>query len=261
MKTNYHTHHYLCGHASGFMKDYIEEAIKNHFIELGISDHGPLYDPPFYRMSLYEFKNVYLKEFKQAKEKYQDQIKLLISVEIEFVEAQTNHYHELLKDLDYLILGCHYYSDKPGYHRKAIYFVDTEEKLLEYTNLIERALDTKCFKILAHPDLFFTGYPSFDSFCEKCVERIVDAANRNNVLLELNANGIRKGKTKQLGNEMVYGYPCEDFWKVVKRKNGKVIIGSDCHQPHELNDYATDLATNLAKKLELNIIEKLSDEI
>ena len=62
MKINYHTHHYLCTHAIGNVKEYIEEAIKNEFVEIGISDHGPINAEAFKRMTYEEFTNIYLKE-------------------------------------------------------------------------------------------------------------------------------------------------------------------------------------------------------
>jgi histidinol phosphatase-like PHP family hydrolase len=36
LKANYHTHTKLCGHAIGMSEDYIVEAIKNNFVEIGI---------------------------------------------------------------------------------------------------------------------------------------------------------------------------------------------------------------------------------
>ena len=51
MKINYHTHHYFCTHAIGNVEDYILEAIKNDFVEIGISDHGPIYAEAFKRMT------------------------------------------------------------------------------------------------------------------------------------------------------------------------------------------------------------------
>ena len=62
---------------------------------------------------------------------------------------------------------------------KSYYDCNTPEKLLEYTELVEKALDTKLFKILAHPDIYMLGYPDFDSLNEICVNRILDAAERN----------------------------------------------------------------------------------
>ena len=31
MKTNFHTHNYRCGHATGNVDDYVEEALKNNY--------------------------------------------------------------------------------------------------------------------------------------------------------------------------------------------------------------------------------------
>ncbi|MCK7488353.1 MAG: PHP domain-containing protein [Bacillus subtilis] len=41
VKNNYHTHMYLCKHATGHVKDYVKEAIKLGFHSLGMSDHAP----------------------------------------------------------------------------------------------------------------------------------------------------------------------------------------------------------------------------
>ena len=40
--SNYHSHVALCGHAEGTVEDYVKEAIKHNFEEIGISDHAPI---------------------------------------------------------------------------------------------------------------------------------------------------------------------------------------------------------------------------
>ena len=77
MKTNYHTHHHLCGHAEGNVEDYVLEAINNDFVEIGISDHGPINAEAFHRMTYEEFENIYLVEIEDAIKKYSDKIKIL----------------------------------------------------------------------------------------------------------------------------------------------------------------------------------------
>ena len=84
-KTNFHTHHYLCGHADGNASDYVLEAIKNGYTAIGISDHGPLPNPPFPRMTIQEFENIYLKDIDDSKQKYSDKIKIYKGVEIEYL--------------------------------------------------------------------------------------------------------------------------------------------------------------------------------
>ena len=89
MKTNYHTHHYLCKHATGSVEDYVKEAIKEGFCEIGISDHGPINAEAFPRMSMDEFNNIYLAELEEAIIKYQDKIKIIIKGTITNVTKRT----------------------------------------------------------------------------------------------------------------------------------------------------------------------------
>ena len=42
MISNFHTHTYLCKHAEGDIKDYLEQAKLDSCIALGFSDHCPL---------------------------------------------------------------------------------------------------------------------------------------------------------------------------------------------------------------------------
>ena len=260
-KTNYHTHHYLCGHASGDSFDYIKEAIKNGFSEIGMSDHGPLpIIPPTGRMNHYEFRNIYLKEIDKAIELYGDRIRILKSLEIEFVSGHEEYYKNLLEELDYLVLGTHYFDYNEGNDIYSAFNITEKDELVKYTNLIVEALNTKCFKILAHPDLFLLGYKEMDSLALECSKKIINAAIENNVAIEFNANGIRKGKRLNSDGTYDYSYPNKLFWDVAKEMNPKVIIGSDCHNPEELNDYAFKEAERLAKEYNLKLIEKI-DEI
>ena len=256
MKTNYHTHHYLCGHAEGNVEDYVLEAIKHGFSEIGISDHGPINALAFPRMTYEEFENIYLIELEDAITKYKNQIKIYKALEIEYIENDICHYKKLLEKLDYLILACHYYENKKVLHDYSVYNVNNHERLKRYTEVIEEALDTKLFKILAHPDLFMTGYNELDSFGEECVMRIANAAIRNDVMLEFNAGGIRSNRRFDEEGNPKYIYPNDSFWKVISKTNAKVIVSSDCHLPSDLYADATKTAEELAKKYELNIQEK-----
>lgn len=257
MKINYHTHHYLCGHAEGNVEDYIQEAIKNEFEEIGISDHGPICAEAFRRMTYEEFTNIYLTQLEDAIKKYSNQITIYKGLEIEFIRGDEQYYKHLLEKVDYLILGPHYFEGGRILNGFSAYQVNGKEELEKYTKLIEDALDTKLFKILAHPDLFMHGYKRFDSFAEDCVRRIVDAVIRNDVLIEFNAGGIRNNRYFDEEGNPLYAVPNDGFWKVVAQTNAKVIIGSDCHKTTELNDEHFKLAEELARKYKLNIVNRL----
>ena len=253
MKTNYHTHHYLCRHATGNVEDYVLEAIKNGFTEIGISDHGPILGEAFPRMSLDEYRNIYLKELNEAMVKYSDKIKIYKGLEIEYIKEDFAHLKALRNELDYLILAMHYYEDKRVLHDYSSYAVDNHEKLARYTEVAIEAMNTGLFRVFAHPDLFMNGYKHLDEFGVQCVKKLCDAAIKNDVLLEVNGAGIRCGRTFE-GKPK---YPNEEFWNVVKETNAKVIVNSDCHQTVELNDIHFEEAVKMAKRLQLNVVDKL----
>ena len=257
MKINYHTHHHLCGHAEGNVEAYIQEAIKNEFEEIGISDHGPIYAEAFKRMTYEEFTNIYLVELEDTIKKYSNEIKIFKGLEIEFIHGDENYYKHLLEKVDYLILGPHYYECGRQLHEFSTYEVKGKEELEKFTKMIEEALDTKLFKILAHPDLFMYGYRQFDSFAESCTLRIVDAVIRNDVLIEFNAGGTRNNRYFDEDGNPLYAVPNDGFWKVVSKTNARVIIGSDCHKPSELNDESFKRAEELARSYGLNIVNRL----
>jgi len=83
MKTNYHTHMYLCRHAIGTVEDYVKSAIDNGLTVLGMSDHGPFEElkDRSIRMRPNEFP-IYLAECDEAIRKYADRIKIYKGLEI-----------------------------------------------------------------------------------------------------------------------------------------------------------------------------------
>ena len=257
MRTNYHTHTYRCGHASGTEEDYILEAIDKKISILGFSDHGPFKeDSEDYKMKFETFPD-YLSTIDNLKEKYKNKIEILKSVEIEYFPNKISFYEELLSEykLDYLLLGQHFYlKDDKVLPFSSItdtsYFVD-------YANAVKKALDTKLFTIIAHPDFFAKNKFPWDYNCDKASEIIIDAAINNNVFLEINANGIRVGLQDFPEGER-YIYPCKQFWDKVSNTNAKVLINSDCHNPKHLWDDSMNIAYDLAEKWNISIKDTIS---
>ena len=82
---NYHTHTYRCKHAIGKEEDYIKNAIKAGYTELGFSDHAPWhYESSFHptmRMEEDEIEG-YVQTIRALKEKYEDQISIKIGLNV-----------------------------------------------------------------------------------------------------------------------------------------------------------------------------------
>lgn len=256
MKTNYHTHMYLCRHAKGTVEDYVKEAIKLGFKEIGMSDHAPwkeLKDRSV-RMAMKDYP-IYLKQLDDSIKTYSNQITIFKGMEIEYFDHKEKYYEDLLKDLDYLILGQHYIemNDK----LISVYRIYSIEELTVYKNTIIKAINSGYFKFIAHPDLFLFSRKELTPEILSIAEEIILAAKEKNVPLEINSNGIRKGKIIVNGEER-FKYPRLEFWQLVKKHNATCIISSDAHDPKLLFDEAVEEAYNFSRHLSLSVVEELS---
>ena len=259
--SNYHTHIYLCKHATGTIEEYILKAIYNGFKVLGISDHGPISDEltaqwHSRRMSMAESID-YLNDLKKLKTKYIDQITLLGAFEIEYSDIYLSRLLEMRNSVDYLVLGQHQIEVNGEF--KSIYFKQNHDTIRIYGETIVKALETGLFKILAHPEIFMYTYPSFDSVCEEVSRKIIEVAIKTNTVLEINANGIRDcyRNTGHLFEDEYYKYPHVEFWRLVsnyqQKNNLTVVINDDSHSVDDFNDQFTVEAYKFAEKLNIKI--------
>jgi histidinol-phosphatase (PHP family) len=237
MKTNYHTHHQLCGHAVGDCEEYAVEAIKQNFEVLGYSDHAPnsRVDDFGVRMKPKEFEG-YLEEIETVKNKYKEQLTIKKGIEVEFF-YDHDEYYEFLKDkLDYLILGQHYISmNKQMDNLQSSFALGTDAEIKQYATYVCDGIKTGHFNLLAHPDLYMCGYKDWNSQASEVAHQICKVAEEYNMILEFNGNGYRRG-TRNTPQRKTQPYPRLEFWEVVKQYNIKTILSSDCHTPEHLYD-------------------------
>jgi histidinol-phosphatase (PHP family) len=259
MKNNYHTHIYLCRHASGHVKDYVKEAIQLGFTSLGMSDHAPFEKLIDRSVRMYpEELPMYFQELEEAIELYQGKIQIHRGLEIEYFHDQFAYYQELLSKLDYLALGQHYIQDSSSRDGlRSSYTLSRPEHLLRYASEVEEAIQTNFFSFVCHPDLMLYGYPSFDEVAKVVSLRIIDAAMKADIPLEINANGIRKGM-RTLPEGIRYLYPRKEFWELVKERKARVIISSDAHHVEHLMDEAVIQAYEFAQEIGIEVEEAIT---
>ncbi len=253
---NYHMHTYLCNHAEGKPIDYVKEAIKHNYLEIGMSDHAPM--PEFVgstRMTIEEFP-LYLEMLEEALEYAKGHnFKFFKGAEIEYL-SNNPIYERYLKDLNYLILGQHYIVKNNNY--KSVYRLDSLEDIIIYRDTLIEALQTGYFNLLCHPDLCFYNIKNPTNEMYEALRPVVIKAKELNIPIEFNANGIRKAKIKlNTLDESKYLYPKMEFFKIVKEENAKVHVSSDAHYINDLHDYAIEKAYELIAKLGLEVVEKL----
>lgn len=259
MLTNYHTHCNMCGHAGGTIEEYVVEAIKKGFVELGMSDHLP-YEGDIYgsRMS-YEDKDRYLDEISRVKSKYENKIKVYSGFEAEYLPSFHKYYEQLLNDsrCDYLLLGVHFYENKNGVVEYVHNIKDTA-KYVDYAMAAVEAMKTGYFKYICHPDYIGVGNVDIGDDHRKAFDLLIEGSIKYNVPLEYNANGLRRGITP-LGTTVRYQYPVDKLWTMARNSETKVIVGCDAHSPELLYDEYMQEALQFVAKGKYNVIDKLMD--
>lgn len=236
MKTNFHTHHVLCQHASGRCEDYVIEAIRNNFVELGFSDHVPDAELPLGNRMFENEYSIYLNDINDVKERFKDTLTIYAGIESEYFFTDHDKYKKLRDNLDYMIAGLHWVSmTKDKQNLVSGFELTTKKELDMYADHACAAMRSGYFDILAHPDLFLHAYPEFDDIAKNVSKRILKCAEETNVILEYNANGNRRKKIKTK-NGYVTPYPRTEFWNLAEKYNIRTILSSDCHSPKQLYD-------------------------
>lgn len=249
---NYHTHTQWCNHGTLSMQVAIEEALSIGITELGFSEHAPFPDDRFFRMKYSNLEN-YINDVKTMKAEYADRISLKQGLEIEFFSENLSYYTELLNkySIDYLILGQHYFRLEENSVKTKL--INNTELLIDYARSLAEAMNTKLFRIIAHPDYCFSCDLPLDNNAYKAIEIIINAAKNTGSILEINANGFRKPIFASCIG-MRNKYPFKPFWELAAENNIQCIIGSDAHHPGQLYDEAVIKSFSFAKTLKISLV-------
>lgn len=254
-KRNYHTHTWRCRHADGLDRDFVEEAVRQGYKELGFADHACWkYDSdyqPHMRMDLSQFED-YKSSVLQLKEEFKDKISIKLGMEAEFFPKYMNWLLDFCieQDIDYLILGNHFLeTDETG-----IYFGSASMKEFDkYIDSCIQAMKTGMYSYLAHPELPMRSWHiSWNKKVKAGFERLIQEAAKEEFLLEYNVLGLQANIA--YGQQM---YPHEEFWKLAAKYGCKAIIGMDAHCPDDLSKQLYDLASSNLEKLGVEVVSEL----
>lgn len=253
IKSNCHTHTIYCD-GKNTAEEMTLAAIDKGFVSLGFSGHSPMYYDTDWTMTKENVKD-YIRDVREAKEKYRDKIDILCGIELDADYSDVD-----LFDFDYTIASVHQLHGKGR-----IYSVDlSPEELSEcvdflfdgnwnkmaenYFNRLADFVISGDFDVVGHFDLItkFNGKtPLFDednveyqSAAIKALDRIIDS--KPDILFEVNTGAMyRKGNTKP--------YPAEFLMKRIKERGGLVTITSDSHCCESL-DFAFEKMIDYCRK-------------
>ena len=195
-----HTHTIASGHAYSTIKENVDGAVENGINVLGISDHGPAMPGGAH---LFHFNNL------RVIRKEINGIKVLKGVEANIIDYDGNLDIDeaTLSSLDYVIASL---------HPPCISFAEKED----VTECLIKVMENPLVTIIGHPD---------DSRYPLDYERVVLAAKKNNVLLELNnsslkPNGFRVGAIENARVMLEY----------CKKHGVMIVMGSDSHMYYDI---------------------------
>lgn len=249
---NYHIHTLRCGHANGSEEEYVIEAIKCGMKKIAFTDHIPLPNNNFpnSRMDMDEIED-YLSTINYLKIKYKGLIEIESGFEFEYYEKAKQHFLEVRKKVDKMILGQHFVIDEDGKETRIFRTEGRQinDDVLElYVKTMERAINLGLVDIIAHPDLFMQARDDFGQLEEEVTRRICWLAVENNIPLEINMGKINTAlhdkKTSRKNLLKNIPYPSRAFWRIISEesqkaikvgKQLKVLYGKDAHCTEDLS--------------------------
>ena len=242
MRIDLHNHTTLCNHATGTINEYIQRAIELEVDIYGFSEHAPMYFDPYYRLSFENMKQ-YEQEILTYKEKYKDDIQILLGYEVDYLKGYIDDRVVNNRDVDYLIGSVHF-LDKWGFDNPE--FIgeyknrDIDDIWQEYFDTIEAMAKTGYFNIVGHLDLIkvFKYLPKKDTrlIAQKALKAIKEA----NMVIELNGAGLRK-PIKEL-------YPSKELLEMAYEFNIPITFSSDAHSIEQIG-FGYEKAITLAKSI------------
>ncbi|MBN1164394.1 MAG: histidinol-phosphatase HisJ family protein [Candidatus Krumholzibacteriota bacterium] len=229
---DYHLHGDFCGHAEGELEEYIQEALRKDFREIGFSAHLPLVtEPDPYHAMVEEKLPDYVQLVQMLRDKYRGRIIVKLGIEADFFEDYQSATKRLLDQypFDFVLGSVHYlgtwhFTSLAG--RDRFKTEDPRSVFPRYFEVVKKAVESGLFDILAHPDAirksdFFPDFPLLDEY-----RAVARRLKEQGMALEVNSAGLRRGAGSV--------YPEFDFLRACVEENVPVTIGSDAHKPEDV---------------------------
>jgi histidinol-phosphatase (PHP family) len=247
--TNYHTHTLFCDGTSDPEK-YVIQALSKGFTSLGFSAHAPLPLDTTWNLKQENVK-AYCFEILRLKEKYKDQIEILLSLEIDYVPGVSKDFDFYKKqlDLDYTLGAVHlvkspetdeiWFIDGPvsNYDNglKKIFKNDIRFAVETYFNQLNEMIISQKPDIIAHFDKIKMNnrhryFQESEGWYRDLISRTLEIIAPSKCIVEVNTRGIYTGKCDSL-------YPGIKELKQCFDLSIPLTISADAHKPSDVNSY------------------------
>jgi histidinol-phosphatase (PHP family) len=222
--------------------------LKQNVAILGFSSHNPLPFSVDWVVKKEKFTE-YCKTVRELAKKYEDKIRILLGLEMDFLSNLNSFYREGidLSLLDYIIGSIHFvnfFDDKKGWAidesqedfeigLEKIYNGNARKVVEDYYRLIRNMLKIENPDIVAHLDLIKMNNKEEKYFSEKenCYrQEVMDtlkAVAKSSSILEVNTGGIARGKIDSL-------YPSTWILEEAYQMRIPITLSSDAHKPEQI---------------------------
>ncbi|KAJ2380345.1 hypothetical protein H4S02_006731 [Coemansia sp. RSA 2611] len=246
MPFTFHAHSgQFCRHASGDLEGVVLTAISKRMLVLGLSEHIPRSRPQdlypeesdLTTHDLHQVFSDYVTEARRLRDKYSDQIEILIGAETEYITRATLEEVKQLQtkySLDYLVGSLHHIDEMP---------LDFSQE--KYDQIVDRfggdraAMFSRYFDqqlelmqelrpaVIGHFDLVRIFHPQAIedplvlAEVRQRASRNIDYAISYGAIFEVNSRAWKKGLRD--------AYPQRDLLREILDKGGRVTLSDDSH--------------------------------
>ncbi|KAJ2609326.1 hypothetical protein H4S08_004099 [Coemansia sp. RSA 1365] len=253
MPFTFHSHSgQFCRHAKGTLEEVVKEAIAKNLLVLGLSEHVPrsraqdLYpeEADLTTNELHRLFQEYVEEARRLREKYADQLEILIGAETEYItDDSLKEMGHLRKkyELDYLVGSIHHIDGIPLDFSQDMYEQIVQNCGNDRSEMFRRYFDSQLTmlrklqpEIVGHFDLvrIFHPYkqgvddPLLTKEIRQLASRNIDYAISYGAIFEINSRAWKKGLRD--------AYPQRDLLQEILQKGGRVTISDDSHGKEDL---------------------------
>ncbi len=228
-----HMHTYLCGHAVGHPTDYVRAAARQGLGMVTFTCHAPMrneavFRGPGIRMTIEELPEYrdLIAEAAQLGSELGVEVRYGIEGEYCPDERELHEHWDLLETepFDFVLGSLHH--QLPGFRAWLLAQGEPEKIATAYFELVAKALRTKRYDSIAHPDLiriYGTIPPFAPESMEGPIRGMLEAAVESDTCLEVNTSGLIKQLFELHPAPTILGWAAE--------LGVKLTLGSDSHHP------------------------------
>lgn len=257
MKKDGHIHTPFCPHGSkDSFESYIDKAIASGFVEISFTEHAPLpksfIDPTPDKDSgmAKPLLIPYFEELQQLKTTYQDQIKINIGLEVDYIVGFEEETRQFLNEygpfLDDAILSVHFLKHADNYHcidfsqEVYLHFAEKVGGILQmyelYYETVKQSIDADLGmykpKRIGHPTLIHKFQLAHNAVIDDAqhIKSLLTHMKQQGYELDGNSAGLSKPLCKE-------PYPPEAFIEFARAIDLPVVFGSDAHTAQDLHQH------------------------